>query len=606
MAVHYLCAMDSRSAAHVLSEIAALLELRVENRFKTRAYRTAAKAVLALDSEDLTPLLRSGELAKVRGIGPATLGVIADLVDEGESHYLEQLRMNLPEGILDLLRVPGLGPEKIQRLHETLGIGSLDELEAAARDGRLATVRGFGAKTATKMLDAIAFVRRTGTLALFPRAYAEAARLLVAVRRHPDVITAEIAGSVRRRSEVVRNIDIVASVSADPREVAASFARTPGIIEASVSDGSASIRYIDGTLLDLHCVRAAEFPVALWRATGSAAHVAQMTDALAARGYFLDDDGVRDRRGEPVPLADERALYALIGVAPVPPEMREGDGEIAAAAGRLPRLVTAGDVRGVLHCHSDYSDGVATIADLAGAARARGWAYLGISDHSQSAFYAGGLRPDDVARQHDEIDEINASFTDFTILKGIEADIRVNGELDYDDDLLDRFDYVIGSVHSQFRMSESAMTTRIVNALENPRLTILGHPTGRLLLAREPYPVDIEAVIEKAADTGAAIELNADPRRLDLDWRLCRRAKRLGVTIEIGPDAHSVGALDNVAIGVGIARKGWLEADDILNARSAEDVVAFAHARRERGAPTPAAQRGADNSVDRSDEDIPF
>ena len=595
--------MDSRTAAHVLSEIAALLELRAENRFKSRAYRGAAKAVLALDADDLAPLVKSGELAKVRGIGRATLGVIADLVETGESSYLEQLRVNLPEGIIEIMRVPGLGPEKIERLHETLGIASLDDLEAAARDGRLAAVRGFGEKTAARMLESIAIARRAGTLTLFPRAYAEAARLLASVRRHPDVVNAEIAGAVRRRSEVVGSIDVVAAVNGDPDEVAASFARVPGVAAATLDHGSASIRYVDGTVLDLYCITPDAFPVSLWRATGSDGHVRRMRDALAARGLTLRGDAVVDRHGARVPVADERALYELLDRPFVPPELREDDDELSART--IPRLVTAADIRGVLHCHSQYSDGVATIADLAQAALARGWSYIGISDHSQSAFYAGGMSPDDIARQHDEIDALNATLGDFRILKGIEADIRANGELDYTDALLERFDYVIGSVHSQFKMSESEMTARIIRALENPRLTILGHPTGRLLLARDPYPVDVGAVIEKAAEAGVAIELNADPRRLDLDWRFLRHAKSLGVTIEIGPDAHSVAGLDNVAIGVGVARKGWLEADDILNARSADDVVAFADTRRERAATYRNAPLGAPPD-DVHDTDIPF
>lgn len=598
--------MDSRTAAHVLSEIAALLELRAENRFKSRAYRTAARSVLALDSDDLTPLYHSGELASVSGVGPATLAVVRDLIEHGESRYLEQLRANVPQGILELLRVPGLTPDRIQRIHDSLGVASLDELEAAARDGRLATVRGFGPKTSRKVLEAIAFVRRTGALALFPRAAAEAGRLVGAVRRHPDVRAAEVAGSVRRRAELVRNIDIVAATDRDPVEVAASFTRVPGVVDASLAGGSAAIRYVDGTLLDLHCVPTDKFAVALWRATGSAEHVAQMTRALEARGFSVVDDEVRDRHGHRVPVPDEETLYALLGVAPVPPELREGAGELAAAAGALPRLVTSADVRGVLHCHSTYSDGGASIAEMAEAARAHGWSYIGISDHSQSAFYAGGLRPADVVRQHDEIDALNETFDDFRILKGIEADILPSGKLDYDDATLDRFDYVIGSVHSRFRMSEADMTARIINALDDPRLTILGHPTGRLLLSREPYAVDMNAVIEKAAEAGVAIELNADPHRLDLDWRHCRRAKELGVAIEIGPDAHSTGGLDNVAIGVGIARKGWLERDDILNARSADDVVAFATARRERaGVRRPVRPRAA-GAPPAPDDDIPF
>jgi len=600
--------MDSRTAAHVLSEIAAFLAFRADNRFKARAYRNAAKAVLALNSEDLTPLYRSGELAAVRGLGKATLGVLADLIENGESTYLEQLRQQVPEGVMDLLRVPGLTPVRIQQIHEALGVQTVDELEAAARDGRLAKVRGFGEKTAASLVDAIEFMHQTSALTLYPRAAVEAARLLDAARRHPDVIRAAIAGSVRRHNEVARNIDIVAGVgaAADPASVAATFARAPGVANASVDGGSATIRYVDGTVLQLRCVRDDVFPVALWRATGSGAHVEQMTAALASRGFSIDDDQVRETHGERVPIADEPALYSLLGLACVPPEMREGTGELAAAAGTLPRLVTASDVRGVLHCHSTYSDGHATIAELADAARSYGWTYIGISDHSQSAFYAGGMRADDVARQHDEIDALNATLTGFRVLKGIEADILANGHLDYDDDTLDRFDYVIGSIHSRFRMTESQMTTRILTALDDPRLTILGHPTGRLLLTREPYPMDMEAVLQKAAETGIALELNADPKRLDLDWRYCRRAKELGIPIEIGPDAHSTRGLDCVHVGVGIARKGWLEASDILNARSADDVLAFATARRER-----AYERWGGRMVQRStppdtDADIPF
>jgi DNA polymerase (family 10) len=598
--------MDSRTAAHVLSEIAAFLAFRAENRFKARAYRNAAKAVLALNADDLTPLHRSGELASVRGLGRATLGVLSDLIENGESRYLEQLRQHVPEGVVDLLRVPGLTPVKIQQIHEALGVASVDELEAAARDGRLATVRGFGEKTSENLLAAIEFMRRTSALSLYPRAAVEAARLLEAVRRNPDVITAAIAGSVRRHNEVVRNVDIVAGIRGDPAAVAAAVANAPGVVDAKVTRGWASIRYVDGTWLDLRCVPEDAFAVALWRATGSSAHVAQMTASLAARGFFVDDDDVRDTRGERVPIGDEASLYALLDLACVPPELREGGDELAAAAGTLPRLVTSADVRGVLHCHSTYSDGHATIPELVEAAKGYGWSYLGISDHSQSAFYAGGLRPDDVTRQHDEIDALNATLSGFRILKGIEADILASGQLDYDDGTLDRFDYVIGSVHSRFRMTESEMTARILTALEDPRLTILGHPTGRLLLAREPYPMNIDAVLEKAADTGVAVELNADPHRLDLDWRHCKRARELGVPIEIGPDAHSTRGLDCVHVGVGIARKGWLEAGDILNARPADDVVAFATARRERAYERWPARVAPRSLPPGTDADIPF
>jgi DNA polymerase (family 10) len=284
-----------------------------------------------------------------------------------------------------------------------------------------------------------------------------------------------------------------------------------------------------------------------------------------------------------VALNSEEEFFTALDLDVIPPEMREGMGEIEAAARReLPKLLTFDDLRGVLHCHSDYSDGAATIEEMAIAAKERGWDYVGISDHSESAFYAGGLKRDKLFRQLEEIDELNARMTDFRILKGIEADILADGRLDYDAQILDGFDFVIGSIHSRFSMDGDAMTKRVLAALDDPHLTILAHPTGRLLLSREPYAIDVEAVLEKAAQVGVAVELNADPHRLDLDWRYCRQAKELGVTIEIGPDAHSTAGLDNVHFGVGMARKAWLEAGEILNARSADDVIAFARKRRTR------------------------
>ena len=287
---------------------------------------------------------------------------------------------------------------------------------------------------------------------------------------------------------------------------------------------------------------------------------------------------LRDPAGRPIPVADEPALYAALGLPFIVPELRETGEEVGAAAtGVLPDLLREEQLRGVLHCHTRYSDGKASVAEMAAAARERGWSWIGISDHSQAAFYAGGLKPDEVRRQHDEIDTLNASSGGgFTILKGIEADILADGRLDYDAELLDRFDFVIGSIHSRFAMEEPAMTERVLRALDDPHLTVLAHPTGRLLLSRDPYGIDIDAVLEKAAERGVAVELNADPHRLDLDWRHLHAAKRLGVTIASGPDAHSTRGLDNTMLGVVMARKGWLEGADVLNTRDVAGVLRFA------------------------------
>lgn len=574
--------MDSRSAAHVLNQIGALLQAKGEQRFKARAYAGAARALIALDTDDLAPLLKSGELADTPGIGPATLSVVRDLVETGESRYLNQLSEGMPEGMLDLMEVPGLTPARIQLIHETLGVQNLDDLERVARDGQLAELPKFGKKTAEKILRGIEIVRRDAHLQRFPAAIVEATMILANVVKHPDVNHAEIAGSVRRHNELVSDVDIVAECSADPAKVAASFARSPGVREATVKEdpGSVHIRFVDGTHLDMHCVSKADYPVALWRATGSGPHVEEISALARKKGFEISGNSLR-HDGKRVHLKEEDDFFRALDLEVIPPEMREGMGEVDAAARKqLPDLLTFEDIRGILHCHSEYSDGVASIEEMAAAAQDRGWDYIGISDHSESAFYAGGLKRDKLLRQLEEIDELNSRLEGFRVLKGIEADILADGRVDYDAQILEMFDYVIGSIHSRFSMDGDAMTKRVLTAMDDPHLTILAHPTGRLLLSREPYALDIEAVLEKALAVGVAVELNCDPHRLDLDWRYCRQGRELGVTIEIGPDAHSPAGLDNVHVGVGMARKAWLGPSDILNTRSADEIIAFARKRR--------------------------
>ncbi|HEY9229760.1 MAG TPA: DNA polymerase/3'-5' exonuclease PolX [Gemmatimonadaceae bacterium] len=573
--------MDSRTAAHVLTRIAAYLELKGESSFKVRAYEGAARSVRALNSLDLAPLLQSGELAQIRGLGPATLAVLRDLIETGESRYLEQLRQSTPEGLIELLDVPGLTPARIHGIYETLNIRTIEDLEAAAKNGRLATVPKLGPKTAERILKGIAMVRARGSRRLYSQAAPEAARILDAIRAHPDIERAELSGDVRRRMETISTIDIVAACRADPVTVAQFFTRIAGV-SATEGDGAAvSILFVDGTRLDLRCVEPSQFGVAWWLATGSESHVDEVTGRLASNGVSVRDDTLVDASGRLVPAPDEDVVYRAAGLVFTPPELREGRGEVdAASRDALPNLITAADIQGVLHCHTLYSDGTTSVADIAKGARERGWSYIGITDHSQASGFAGGMSREKVLAQHEEIDALNTELTDIRVLKGVEADILADGQLDYGDELLDSFDFVIGSVHSRFSMDGPAMTDRILRAMDDPRLTILGHPTGRKLLSRESYALDVEAVLQKAAEVGAAIELNADPHRLDLDWRYLRRAKELGVTIEIGPDAHSIGNLDYMNVGLGMARKGWLERSDVLNTRSVDDILGFARARR--------------------------
>ncbi len=582
--------MDCHGAAHVLTQIATLLELHGEDRFSVRAMQLAARSAATCGEQSLADAMQ-GTLTLNDAIAPAALDVLRDLVESNGSALLERLQEETPEGVLEMLRVPGLGPARIRQIHDGLQVESLQELEQAARDGRLAALPRFGERTALKILKGIADLRATGAFVLWQHGRAEAERLCAAVRAHPEVLHAEIAGSIRRRTEVVRDIDLVAAVRGSPSVVAASLAQLRGVQEVSGGGGggrSMTLRFDDGLRVDITCVRPEQFPLALWRATGSAAHVKQVIERAALRGLVLAGDELRGADGALLAVLHERDLYAHIGLSYIVPEQREASGEVEAAAHRsFDGLLTEADLIGALHCHSQYSDGGATIADMAGAARARGLRYLGVSDHSQSNTYAGGLSRDAIVQQHDEIDALNAQYVaeraDFRVLKGIEADILPCGRLDYDTTFLDRFDFVIGSIHTRYGMNERQMTDRVLKALDDPHLTILGHPTGRLLLTREPYAIDLGEVIRKAGAVGVAIELNADPHRLDIDWRACKLAHDLGTLVSIGPDAHSPQGLDHLAMGVAVARKGWLTAGDVLNSRSADEVLSFARARRNSG-----------------------
>jgi len=582
--------MDCHGAAHALTQIATLLELHGEDRFTVRAMQLAARAAAAHADESLEEALRAGvfngETSSAVALTPAAMDVLRDLAESNGSALLERLQEETPEGLLEMLRVPGLGPARIRQIHDGLHVESLQELEQAARDGRLATLPRFGDKTAQKILKGIADLRSTGAFVLWQHGRAEAERLREAVRAHPDVLQVEIAGSIHRRAEVVRDIDLVAAVRGAPSVVAASLSQVRGVREAFAGSGrSTTLRFDDGLQVDITSVRPEQFPLAFWRATGSAAHVKQVTERAASRGLVLAGDELRGSDGALLPLLHERDLYAHLGLAYIVPEQREGMGEVEAAAHRsFDTLLTARDLVGALHCHSQYSDGGATIAEMADAARARGLRYLGVSDHSQSNTYAGGLSRDAIVQQHAEIDALNARYAasgdDFRVLKGIEADILPCGRLDYDTTFLDRFDFVIGSVHTRYGMNERQMTDRVLKALDDPHLTILGHPTGRLLLTREPYAINLAEVIAKAGAVGVAIELNADPHRLDIDWRACKIAHECGTLVSIGPDAHSPLGLEHLEMGVAVARKGWLTATDVLNSRSADEVLAFARARR--------------------------
>jgi DNA polymerase (family 10) len=572
--------MDKKAVAQVLEQIAAFLELKSENPFRIRAFRTAARAITGFPG-DLKQSLEEGSLASAKGVGPATLSIVAELVNTGRASMLEELREQIPAGLVEMLEISGLGVAKIRQIHEVLGIDSLPELEAAAHDGRLAKLPRFGPRTSENILKGIAFLRQTSSYRLSHHAADEAEGLRAALERLPGVTSAVIAGDVRRRAEVVRDLIFVLVAESSPAELFRRLSQLPGVHEfAGQDERRLTLRFPGGASAQIVATTPVNAGAVLVQATGSEEHLRELTERAAAQGYALNGAALW-RGSQFVATPDEQTFYQALGLSFIPPELREGMGEIkAAAGGSIPALVERTDLKGFLHCHTSYSDGSNTVEQLATACKNAGYEYLGVTDHSQAAAYAGGLTPDELARQADEIDEVNRRLTGFRVLKGIEADILQDGRIDYDERVLERLDFVIASVHSRFNMGEKDMTARMLAAMDNPYLTIIGHPTGRLLLSRDPYPVDLNAVIEKAGETGVALEINGDPHRLDLDWRVLRQARDKGVAISIGADAHSVSGLSYAEFGLNMARKGWLGPADILNTRPVGDFVAYARRRR--------------------------
>jgi DNA polymerase (family 10) len=572
--------MDKKAVAQVLEQIAAFLELKGENPFRIRAFRTAARAVGSFPA-DLRDGIDDGSLASTKGVGPATLQIVAEIVTTGRASMLEELREQIPPGLVEMLAIQGLGVAKIRQIHDVLDIDSLPELEAAALDGRLASLPRFGPKTSENILKGIAYLRQASAFRLSHHAADEAEGLRAALERMPGVLQVVVAGDVRRRAEVVRDLVLVIVADVPPGELFKRLSQLPGVHEfAGQDDRRLTLRFAGGSSAQIVVTTPVNTGAVLVQATGSEAHLRALAAHAATRDLALS--GAALWRGSAfVPTPDEAAFYAALGLDCIPPELREGQGEIEAAEHHaLPRLLERGDLRGFLHCHTRYSDGSNSVEELALACRASGYEYVGITDHSQAAAYAGGLKAGDLARQADEIDEVNGRLEGVRVLKGVEADILQDGRIDFDEAVLAQLDFVIASIHSRFNMNTAEMTARMLAAMDNPHLTIIGHPTGRLLLSRDPYGLDVDAVIEKAAATGVALEINADPHRLDLDWRLARRARDCGVAISIGADAHSAAGIANVEYGVSMARKGWLGAADILNALPVDEFLARVARRR--------------------------
>jgi DNA polymerase (family 10) len=565
--------MENKQVAETLETIGHLLDLKGENPFKVRAYHNAARAIAALP-EGVGRLVEEKRLGQIPGIGEAIEGKITQLVVTGGLAYLEDLKKEVPPGLLELIRIPSLGPGKVRILWKELAVTGTAELRRACIENRLLTLKGFGEKSQKKILEGIEFFGRHEGQVLLSAAVPLARRLAAHLLECAQVTRASVAGSLRRGKEVVRNIDLLAG-SGDPARVMEHFVHAEGVAEILArGETQTSVRLLSGLQVDLRVVADAQFPYALACFTGSWEHNVALRTLAQKKGLQVSEVGLF-KGEELLACKDEEEFYARLGLPFIPPEMRENTGELDLVS--VPPLLEGAQIRGVLHVHSDWSDGTSTIEELAAKARALGWTYLGIADHSKTASYAHGLDETRLERQMEAIDRLNQNGRDLTILKGVESDILPDGHLDLDPQVLNRLDFVIGSVHSRFDMSREEMTGRICNALTCRHLHILGHPTGRLLLSREGYRVDLERVIQTARENHKILELNAHPQRLDLDWIHCRRAKENGVRVSINPDAHSAASLEDLEYGVATARRGWLEAKDVLNAQELERVREILH-----------------------------
>ncbi|MGH7997127.1 MAG: DNA polymerase/3'-5' exonuclease PolX [Opitutaceae bacterium] len=582
--------MNRKPIAEVLEEIAVLLELQGENPFKVRAYQTGARVLEAMEESAFQALAAEGRLDSVKGIGEALAKKIGELQATGRLEYHEKLKASVEPGLVEMLQIPGLGPKKIRALRSKLGIADIPTLAAACASGAVAALDGFGEKTAKKILAGVSNREAYGRRHLWWDAWAVAEPILAGLRALPAVRRAEAAGSLRRGLETVGDLDFLVA-AAEVAPVVEWFASLPNVKEVTArGDTKVSVRLGSGLQADLRLLPEEQFAFALHHFTGSKEHNVLMRQRALARGLSLSEWGLAPAEGDervkekvrkaPAILSEIRSeedLFAALGLAFIPPELREGMGEIEAAeSGTLPRLVEESDLKGAFHNHTTASDGHGTLAEMAAAAAGLGWDYLGIADHSKSSVQARGLGEDRLMEQVREIRAFNAGTGARPFLfAGVECDILPDGRLDYEDAVLRELDYVVASVHSVLGQDEATMTRRVIRAIEHPRTTILGHPTGRLLLRREGSRLNLEKAIDAAIACGVAIELNASPNRLDLDWRHWRKAAEKGLKCAINPDAHEPASLGYVRAGIAIARKGWLMREQVLNTRPRSEIQAW-------------------------------
>jgi DNA polymerase (family 10) len=580
--------MTKNDIADVLNEIGTLLELRGENPFKVRAYHSGARVLEGIEDAELAELIRGQRLESVKGLGEALAKKIVELHTTGRLKFYDDLKASIAPGLIEMLQIPSLGAKKVRALHEKLGIDSIAGLAAACADGRVAELDGFGEKSQEKILAGIKNREAYGRRHLWWDAWQIAEPILAGLRALPQVVRAEAAGSLRRGLETIGDLDFLVAAG-EIAPVVEWFTRLPEVREVTAQgETKASVRFASGLQADLRLVPEEQFVFALHHFTGSKDHNVQMRQRALSRELSLSEWGLVPAAGEGTAkekaekqkskkVKTEADIFTALGLHFIPPELREGLGEIEAAEkGELPRLVELGDLRGAFHNHTTATDGRNTLTEMVAAAEALGWEYFGIADHSKSSFQANGLNEERLLKQVAEIRALNASRRFKThVFAGTECDILADGRLDFDQSILQQLDYAVVSVHNAFTQDEAKMTARIVRAIEQPHVTMLGHLTGRLLLRREGYAVDVAKVIDAAIANGVIIELNANPQRLDMDWRHWRRAAERGLLCSINPDAHDTVGLEFVRAGVNAARKGWLTPSQVLNTRPLAEVAAF-------------------------------
>lgn len=570
--------MDKHEIAEALDLIGTLLELKGENPFRTRAYHTAAQAIRNLTG-DIETYIENDSLTSIKGIGKDLATKVTDLAIHGDTKLLAELKSSFPSGVIEMLKIPGLGPKRVKILYDVLKIASIQDLKTACENHELQSIDGFGKKTEENILKGIEQISKNVGKYLYSTANETSQVIISSLLELKEVLQCDVAGSLRRKKEIIGDIDVLVSTKSKNIDPITNAIVHHQLTERVLSKGETKVSTIlkNGLQCDVRIVTPEQYPFALQYFTGSKEHNVALRTRSKKLGLSLNEYGFTPldiKKNVTVPICKtESDIYTSLGLQYIPPELRENNGEIEAAEkGQLPQLIEAKDILGAFHCHTNYSDGVLTLEELCEAARAKHWKYIGIADHTKSAAYAGGMNLETAQKQIEHVRQLSKQYKDFKIFLGVECDILPDGSLDYPDTLLKEYDYVIASIHSKFKMSETEATERIIKALNNPYTTILGHPTGRLLLEREGYPLDLQAVIKTAAQLNKIIEINSHPKRLDLDWRWVRYAKEHGVILCISPDAHNLEGLNDVYYGIGVARKGWLEPVNVLNTWSNERI----------------------------------